>query len=109
MLKFVCQAYDGGSNPVEGGCGDVEFAIVDLKYSLGKDGENKEISISKEGNFVFTSSQLSKISKEKSPEKIIDIVSEWSNGGKFLHFAGCPNSSCKNSVKIYHLEAKDGI
>jgi hypothetical protein len=109
MLKFVCQAYDGSSNPVEGGCGDVELAIIELKHSLGKDWENKEISISKEGKFMFTSSQLTKISKEKSPEKIIDIVSKWSSGGKFLYFAGCPNSSCKNSVKIYHLEAKDGV
>lgn len=109
MLKFICQAYDAGSNPTEGGCGEVEFAIIDLKHSLGKDGENKEISLSRSGSFILTESQLGKIPKKKSSEEIIETVSKWSDSGKFLHFAGCPNEGCKNIVRIYHSEVKNGV
>jgi hypothetical protein len=102
MLKFICQAYDAGSNPIKGGCGEVESAIIDLKFPLDKVGEGRSASLSKDGKIFFTNEQTERLPKGRKPSEIAELIHRWCGEAKFLYFAGCSNEGCKNLVKIYH-------
>jgi hypothetical protein len=106
MLKFICQAYDAGSNPANGGCGEVETAIIDLKFSLDKIGEGRSASLSTAGKIFFTEEQMTKLPRGRKPSEIAELIDRWCGGSKFLYFANCPNEGCKHLVKIFHLEQK---
>jgi hypothetical protein len=109
MLKFICQAYDTGSNPIKGGCGEVESAIIDLKFPLDKVGEGRSASLSKDGKIFFTNEQGEKLPKGRKPSEIAELIHRWCGEAKFLYFAGCPNEGCKNLVKINHHEVKSEL
>ncbi len=102
MLKLTCQAYDVGSNPIDGGCGDVEYATIDLKYILDKVGEGRKISLSTDGKFFFTKEQESSLPKMMRKSEIIDVVNVWCKNATMLFYADCPNKGCKHIVKISH-------
>ena len=102
MLKFVCQAYDAASNPTKGGCGEVQAAIIDLKFPLEKIGEGRTASLSSSGKIFFTEEQREKLPKGRKPSEIAELIDRWCGGAKFIYFAGCPNEGCKHTVKISH-------
>ena len=104
MLKFICQAYDAGSNPVNGGCGEVKTAIIDLKFPLEKVGEGRSASLSPSGKIFFTEEQTAKLPKGRKPSEIAELIDRWCGGAKSLYFAGCPNEGCKHIVRISHLD-----